>query len=274
MSRSERPTPWPYRQGAVWLSASFSLLAAQPVRLLVIGLLLQLLVGLSQAGFLGLLFMLVLPALSAGVLQAMHLTRQGQRPSLGTLFAAFANPQALGRLVLLGALIVACAVGAVAFGLAGSLATLDPAVLAQLEAGDAEALAQLDPAMLQGAVLALGLGMLVGGSLAFYAVPLIWFSGLGLWRAIADGFLGMIREWRALLVLGVLVGLMSFPIGVLVASHLIAGGEASMLLTLLTLLATVVFQLLLFAAQYLSWADIFGAPPAERQPPAEGQLVA
>jgi hypothetical protein len=258
----------------VWLRGSVGLLATQPLRLLVIGLVLQLLAGVSQAGILGLLFLMVMPVLSAGVLQAMRQAAHGERPGLMTLFAGFSVTSALGRLVALGALVVGVAVLAVALGLAGSLSNLDPNLLARLEAGDTNAVAELDPSVLRNALLALAAGMLLGGSLVFYAVPLIWFSGMTLWRAIWQGILGMVREWRALLVLGLLMGVLSFPVALSLAGLLVTGEDTSALLTLVALLVSVVFQLLLFAAQYQSWADIFGAPAPGKTIVADDQLVA
>lgn len=274
MTPPERRAPWPARQGVTWLRESFGLLSSQPLRLLVIGLVLQLLAGLSQVGLLGLFFLLAMPALSAGVLQAMQTTRQGERPRLGSLFLAFSRPPVLGRLVLLGMLGLACAVISVAVGLGGFLGDLDPALLARLEAGETAAVAELDPAVLQGVLLSLGAGMFLAGTLAFYAIPLLWFSDLGLWHAIARGIAGMLREWRALLVLGLLLGGLSVPVVALLGGFLVMGAGASTPVTLFMLLVTVLFQLLLFAAQYLSFADIFGAPAPPGPAQAEGQLVA
>ena len=67
----------PASRGLAWLAGSLALLRSQMARLLLIGLVLQFLMGFTQAGVLGIAFVLVIPALSAGVLQAMFSVEQG-----------------------------------------------------------------------------------------------------------------------------------------------------------------------------------------------------
>lgn len=270
----ERRSAPPAIQGLHWLRQGLALLAAQPLRLMVLGLVLQLLAGLSQIGLAGFLFFLIAPAFGAGMLQAMHQVHRGERPSLASLFAAFTAPGALGRMLLVGVLGLACAIVAVAIVLSGALSGLDPALQQRLEAGDAAAVAELDPGVLQGALLGLGAGLLFGGTIAFYAVPLIWFSGAGVGRAIGQGLAGMLRAWKALLVMGLLLGLLSLPGAFLAALTLLGGTEPSGVLTLVMLLVVVAFQLLLFATQYVSFMDLFGAPDGALPPAPLDQLVA
>ena len=268
---AQQPPPG-FGRGLDWLRQGSVLLAAQPLRLLLLGLVLQLLAGVSQAGVLGFVFLLVAPAFGAGMLQAMQLVRAGGRPTLASLFVAFAAPASLGRLVLLGALGIGFAIIAMAMVLSGAAVEFDPALLQRLEAGDASAVTELDPALLQGALLGLGFGMLLAGTLAYYAVPLSWFRGLSVGRAIVQGLAGMVRAWRPLLVLGLMLGLLSLPGAILLAFSLLGGVGQSVFLTLPMLLLVVAFQLLLFATQYVSFVDIFGAP--ENPPQPLDQLVA
>ena len=153
---------------------------------------------------------------------------------------------------------------AAAFALAGSVDMLDPALITRIEAGEVEAVAELDPVFIQRVLFGLVLGLLLGGCLSFYAVPLVWFSNQSLGRAIALGLLGMLRQWRALTMMGLVLGVLSIPVAVLTAFVLtaqMAQGSVSPVLTLLMLLAGVAYQLLLFSTQYASYRAIFGGTP-------------
>ena len=92
--KNARP-PLPFSAGFAWLASAVSLIRSNAPRLLLLGLLLQLLGGASQIGILGLLFLLAVPSLTAGMLQGMHQAAQGQKPSAMVLFAAYQGP---GRL--------------------------------------------------------------------------------------------------------------------------------------------------------------------------------
>ena len=70
-------------RGFGWLGESLALLKAQTARLLLIALLLQLILGFTQLPIVGLLVILAVPALNAGVLQCFHVTAAGGRPERG-----------------------------------------------------------------------------------------------------------------------------------------------------------------------------------------------
>ena len=77
---SPAPRRRPAAAGWAWLRSSLSLFRAQPARLLLIAVLLQLILGLSRVPGLGLLVILAVPALTAGLLQALHLVETGRWP--------------------------------------------------------------------------------------------------------------------------------------------------------------------------------------------------
>jgi len=208
----------------------------------------------------------------------MDATRRGRGPSLMTLFAAFRGGPRLPRLLLLGALGLGCTILAVGLTVSGSLAEMDPALLTRLEAGDTTVLAELDPVFIQRVLVGMFAGLLAGGCLSFYAAPLIWFFGLPLGLAVGRGLLGLARQWRALLVLGAVLGLLAVPLVLLAAFSLTAqssGGVGAAALSLLMLLAGVTYQLLMFSTQYASFCDAFetGLPRPEPDTPGD-QLVA
>lgn len=238
-----------------------ALLRAQPVRLLLLGLLMQFLGGMTQVGVMGVVFFIVMPVLTAGMLQAMHLARVGTRPPVLTLFTAFRGSGVLGSLLLLGVIGLAVALVTMGLALAGAMAGVDPAILGRIEAGDASAVADMDPVVLQRALFALVIGLFLGGTLSFYAIPLVWFRRLSLGRAIGAGIVAMFRQWRALLTIGALLALVGLPVGMAIGAMMavqMVSTNPSMLMTLLLALVMVAYQLFIFAVQYLSFADIFG----------------
>jgi hypothetical protein len=268
----------PAGRGLAWLTDSLMLIRRQLSRLLLLGLLLQLLAGLTQIGAIAVLFVLVVPALSAGMLQAMHSADAGVRPSPRYLFMAFARPDRLLRLVLLGGLMLLAAIVAVMVAASGALSALDPDTLSRMEQGDVEAVLQLDPRLIERLMLALVLGLLLSGTLSFFAIPLIWFKNMPLSQAIWLGLAGMIRNWKPLFVLGLFLAVLAVPaviLSALIVSLSAVGQGGSPLLTIVMLFLAVVYQLLLFASQYVAFRDIFrlqGARP--RTSPDQDQLVA
>jgi hypothetical protein len=75
----------------------------------------------------------------------------------------------------------------------------------------------------------------------------------------------MVRNWRPLLLIGVLLGLLAVPIALLFGSFylsVLSEGTASSWLAFLLLLLGPMFQLLLFGTQYLAFRDIFGLDEA------------
>jgi len=68
------------------------------------------------------------------------------------------------------------------------------------------------------------------------------------------------RNWRPLLVIGVVLGLLAVPIALMFGFFYLSAlsdGNASSWLAFLLLLLGPMFQLLLFGTQYLAFRDIF-----------------
>ena len=268
----------PAARGLAWFTGSLILLRAQFVRLLLIGLVLQFLMGLTQLGVLGFLLVLAIPALTAGVMQAMAVAERGLRPPLSALFAAFYAPDRLLRLFLLSAVLIASATLIAGMILSGSVEMMNQDLLTRLEQGDLEALSEIDPVLIQRLAMAVLAGLAVSGSIAYFSIPLIWFRGQPVGAAILNGLVGMMKNWAPFLVLGGLLALMAVPVMLislaLLASSAGTGGSATAL-TLIMLLVMVAYQLLMFGAQYLSFKEIFGTGLEDSTPVhEEDQLVA
>jgi hypothetical protein len=273
--------PLPAARGAAWFMESLVLLRSQASRLLFIAILMQLVLGLVQVPVLGILVVLSVPGLTAGILEAFHVTARGGAPAMRVLFLPLAAGNRRGRLFALGALVFVIGVLCVSLLLGGTLAGLDEATLARLQQGDMNALAEADPLFLSRLLAAFAFSVAISGTLTFFSVPLVWFHDRRIWPAITAGLGGLLRHWKALLVLGAVLAAVSLPFALLIGLLLqlaAAGGAVAYVVTGLVMVLILLFQLLLFGTQYCSFRDIFGfaesAPPPAATGEDDGQLVA
>jgi len=149
--------------------------------------------------------------------------------------------------------------------LAGQVVDIDPDIIIRIEQGDLEALQLIDPQIMESAVLAMAVGAAISGSITYFSIPLIWFRKRKMGSALIMGLKGLGRNWRPLLVIGFLLGILAVPIVLLFGSFYLSalsGGTASSLLAFLLLIVGPMFQLLLFGTQYLAFRDIFGLDEA------------
>jgi hypothetical protein len=268
----------PAARGFAWLSQAFVLLRAQTARLLLLALVMQLILGLSQVPLLGLLIVLSVPGLTAGLLEAFHLTGQGGRPSLRVLFVPLTSGAHAGRLLAMGALVFAVGVVCVSAMLSGSSELADPAVLERIEQGDIEAMAALNQESLGRMALAFLVGIGVSGTLSYFTVPLIWFRDRKLLDGLGTGLKALLLNWRPFLVLGLGLLLLFLPVAILsglLFSLLASGGLGSAVVMGLIMVLLLLFQMMLFGTQYCAFRDIFGIPStAVAAPEDDSQLVA
>jgi len=251
----------PAARGLAWFSGSWALVRMQPLRLLLISLFLQFFLSLAQAGPLGLLVILCLPVLSAGMLHALFTVERGNKPVLATLFIPFTATKNLSKLLLLGAVVMLLGFLVITLLMSGQLVNIDAEVLSRIEQGDIDALQLIDPQIMKNAILAMVIGATVSGSITYFAVPLIWFHKQPVGRSIMLGLTALARNWQPLLVVGLLLGLLAVPIGLLFSYFYLtalSGGTASSVLAFLILLLGPIFQLMLFGTQYLAFRDIYG----------------
>lgn len=251
----------PAARGLAWVSGSWHLFKRQPLRLLLVSLFFQFLLIFSQASVFGLLLILCLPVLSAGMLHAFFLVERGEKPILAVLFMPFIARKGVSQLLLLGGVVMVLGLLVVSLVLAGQLVGIDPEILSRIEQGDLEAIQLIDPKVMESAVLAMAIGAAISGSVTYFSVPLIWFRQQSMGGAVVTGFMALVRNWQPLLVIGVLLGLLAVPVILLFGSLYLSalGNEtASSLLSFLLHLLGSMFQLLLFGTQYLAFRDIFG----------------
>jgi hypothetical protein len=269
----------PARHGIAWLVQSMTLLRAQPARLFLLAMLLQVMMGLTQVPIVGFLLIISVPALSAGLLQAFLVTAEGGKPSPNLLFRPLLSGAHSMRMLAMGALMFAVGVLTVSLVLSGSEAILDPELLSRIEQGDVAALSSLDQGALHKMVLAFLIGISVSGTLSYMTIPLMWFHDRRLGPALGEGLKALVVNWKPFLVLG--LGLAALLIPVSLAAGILflwvgsAGGLAFVVLGLVMLLL-LAFQLVLFGTQFCAFRDIFGLDTgqADSEESDEGQLVA
>jgi hypothetical protein len=124
-----------------------------------------------------------------------------------------------------------------------------------------DALQFIDPKVMESAVMAMAIATAVSGTVTYFSVPLIWFRKQSTGRAVVIGLKGLARNWKPLLVIGLLLGVLAVPMGFLFAFFYVSAiseGAASTWLAFLLLLLGPIFQLLLFGTQYMAFRDIFG----------------
>ena len=282
MSAGGKPgfTVPPANHGIAWIVQSLRLLREQAGRLLLIAVLMQLILGLVQVPLLGLLVVLSVPGLSAGVLEAFRRTEAGQAPAPSLLFLPLVAP-GRGRLFGMGGLVIAVSFVCVSFVM-GSTTELDEDLLLRLQAGDMAALEQLDPTFLTRLLSAFLLSVAISGTMTFFAIPLAWFRDAGLGTALGQGMKALVAAWRPMLLLGLGLFAAFLPFGLLMLLFMQIAAFGGLLGTLglgLVMLTLLGFQLLLFGTQYCSFRDIFGLgeksaelPPEE--PEDDSQLLA
>jgi hypothetical protein len=269
----------PAARGVAWLVAAWTLIRSQTIRLLLISLFFQFFLSFAQAGMLGLVVVLCLPVLSAGILQSLQTADSGKKPMLALLFAGFSNGKSLSKLLLLGAIVMVVGFLIVTLVMSGQVMNLDPEVLKRIETGDLDAIQSIDPQILQNALYAMLIGAAISGTLTYFAVPLIWFKDESVGQSLMAGLAAMAGNWKPLLVTGLLLGLLAAPIGLLFGIFFLSslqGSAISSVLAFLILLFVPLFQLLVFGTQYTAFREIFNfeVNQPEDGSSSDGQLVA
>jgi len=270
---------FPGARGLAWFGSAWTILKAQAIRLLLISLFFQFFLSFAQAGILGLVVLLCMPVLSAGLLHSLHMAALGQKPMLAMLFVGFSNGKSLSKLLLLGAIVMVIGLMVVTIAMSGQVMSLDPELLSRIEQGDMDAIQAIDPHVIRNAMISMLIGAAISGTLTYFAVPLIWFKDAPVGQALLLGLTAMAKNWRPLLLIALLLAAVAIPIGLLFGIFFLAavkGGAAASAVAFLILLFGPLFQLLVYSTQYVAFRDIFRFEVAADNRPDnnDGQLVA
>jgi hypothetical protein len=269
----------PFSQGIAWLLQSLALMRLQAGRLLLIAVIMQVILGLTQVPLIGILIIISVPGLSAGVLEAFDVTRRGGYPGLNLLLKPLKSSKHAGRLLLMGALVFVVGVLSISLVLSGSEELLNPDLMSRIEQGDVEAITQLDQESISKMVLAFMIGISISGTLSYFTIPLIWFRDRKLRIALVEGLKALVVNWKPFLMLA--LGLFATLIPVAIVTGLLFGlasgsGFLSVIVMGGIMILLLAFQMLLFGTQYCAFRDIFGIedPSEPPLPDDDGQLVA
>lgn len=231
-----------------WLSGGWKLFMAAPAIWIAIGVVfavMHVLLGMMP-GLGGIAYMLLLPVLTAGLMEASRVTETGAALQFDALFAGFR--QRTGNLVMLGllslgALIVIGVIVFVIVLIGGGMGAVS-AVKNIADAG-AEAAITTSSASIGMAVGSLLLASLVTLALLlpltmalWFAPALVFFDGMTPLAAMKSSLVASTHNWLALSVYGILAGIL-----MAIATITVVG-----LLVIVPLIATSVF---------LSYRDIF-----------------
>jgi hypothetical protein len=228
--------------------------------LLFLAVLLQLILGLARVPVLGLIIVLAVPALSAGILQAFWLAAAGKRVTASVLFAPLLAGAKTGRFMALGAILFAVAILSVSVMLSGSQDLLSAELLARIEQGEVDAISELDPAVLMNFAYAVAVGVGISGTLSYLAIPLLWFRDEKLFASMVNGCKAMVLNWRPFSMLALGLVLLLIPVAALMAVLFSFAGSAGVLPILvagLVMLIALAFQLLVFGTQFCAFRDIY-----------------
>ena len=238
----------------------------------------QLILGLVQLPLLGVLVILAVPGLSAGILEAFHRARIGSTPAVSLLFRPLSSDR-LGRFVGMGGLVILVSVVWVSFVM-GSTTEIDEALLARLQQGDMAALEEIDPTFVTRLFAAFAISVAISGTLTFFSIPLVWFGNRKLGTALGEGLRALLANWKPMLVLGLALMVVFLPVSLLTALLMqvaLMEGFAGTIGMGLVMMLLLLFQLLLFGTQYCAFAEIFRLEtgPQNAEPPSpDDQLVA
>jgi uncharacterized membrane protein len=260
-----QPVRVPAEQGARWIGDGWRAFMATPGMWLVLAIIWVLvLAALQLIPLVGTLASyLIGPALAGGLLTCARDSLGGRSIDPGQLFDPLTRDDTRGPILVLGALflvanLVLAVLGMMLFaGGAGMLLLEHGGALGEGGATlDAAAAAQLGLGALLGVLVVFTLGLLVT-ILFYYAIPLVMFAGVRPSAAIGLGVRGIVRNWLALLVLGVLWLMLS------------------VLATIPLFLGWLVLLPLTFGAWFASYRDVYPMnEPASGIEPASGMTTA
>jgi len=203
-------------RGAQWISDGWQVFCANPGMWLVLTLVWLLInVAVQLVPFVGLLMALfIAPALCGGLLICCRDSLNRHALDIGQLFDPITDPQRRNSVLIQGALFLLAnlAMLAVAGGL--MMGTLGSAMFehhermlehGRMEPGAIAPAAMMDMAMpvMLAALVALALQVVLW-ALFFYAIPLVLFDGVGQGAALGASLRGVLRNWLALLVFGLI----------------------------------------------------------------------
>ncbi|MCA1779732.1 MAG: hypothetical protein LC637_10195 [Xanthomonadaceae bacterium] len=281
MTQAPRIAKAGFGDGIGWLSGGGELLGRGGVALVRIAAVLLVISLIQLLPVLGLLVLgLISPILTAGMLNVFRAVQRGEKPEPALLLAGFYDRRVRSGLLMLGLFFV--------IGIFVALATLTAWLAPQMDLQQLGALFG-DPnavnnnpeqffALFQGVnvfgglLLSVSVFALVLGAL-YFAVPLVFFWHWPVMAALLWSLRALLVNWSAFLGFGLVLFGALFIIGLVfgVFAGILSlglGGFGALLVQVLSMVISLFIQLLVAAAQWLAFVEIF--PVDASGGPAEG----
>ena len=256
----------PARTGAQWVRAGVRTFFKQPLAMA--GLFFMFMATLSVIAFVplvgGVLALLVVPAITVGLMAAAREADEGRFPMPSTLFTAFRQgPQATRAMLVLGAFYAACVLLVM-----GASALIDGGRFAQLyvQGGGITQELVTDPQFRLAMWLSTLLYLPV--SLAFWHAPaLVHWHGVAPVKSLFFSLVAVLKNTRAFLLYGALWMAMSFGAGlVLLVLTAITGSPLVASVGLLPV--ALVVAAMFFTSLWFTFRDSFSVDNADPAPPS------
>lgn len=255
-----------FSRGLRWLPAGAELLVSGPGPLAGVAALWLLISLIAVIPVIGQAFLaLITPLLTAGVLTAYAQIAAGQRPSPTTLLAGWQDTRRRGALLLVGLWGICGSLIAVSV-LAAWLGTqLTPEQLEAAMASPEAMMGAMEQISLGGGLFAAALILALVLASMYFAIPLIMFAGTAVVASLLASLKAAFANWAAFLGFGIaatalLLGLGLIMVLLLFVLGLAFGQAGQMLGQVLFLLMTMFIQMIMAAAQYVAFRDIFELP--------------
>ncbi len=274
-------------RGLVWFRGGVRMLDRNPRGLLTVAallILLQQIPGLlgptTLAAVFAVTFLLLFPALFAGLQFAIAEADAGRPVGPGHLFEGLRRPGARASLIVLG-LVVLLVVMAMAWIVHRQLSADQMQTLLLISQQklkpDSPEFQAIAPALLKliGTLLALGFVLTVG---LFFAVPRVMFDARAALPALVESFLACASNVLPLLLYGVVFVAATFAamlgLGVVAMFLGLMGSVGMVLMQLVVFALFVVTALVNAAVGYLAWREVFGHAQAcaPRAGPPQGTI--
>ncbi|MFO7762587.1 MAG: BPSS1780 family membrane protein [Wenzhouxiangellaceae bacterium] len=274
-----------FGDGAGWLIGGGELLGRGGSALMRVVLVLLVISLIQIVPLIGtLVLLLISPALTAGMLNVFRSVEQGVPPGAETVLAGLRDPGRRGPLLMLGAFFIIGVFAAIG-GLSAWLAPqMDLQALAEfmndpeaLDNNPEQFLALFEGVNVFGGLLlaVVVLAAVLGG--LYFAVPLVFFWNWPVFTALVWSLRALLINWLAFLGFGLVVIGVFLLAGITFAfiSGIIAlalGTAGAFIAQLLSMALSLFLQLLVAAAQWRSFIQVFPAGPDEQDGPGEGAL--
>lgn len=270
-----------FRQGLSWLPASAEMMRSGFRPLLGIAALWLLVSLIGLIPLIGqLIIVIITPMLTAGVLLAFDRLGEQRIPQPTTLFAGWHDPLRRNSLLTLGLFMLGGAMAAalILFSwLGGQMGQEQLQALLRQESPEAVAQALSNVSIGGGLLLAtLVMGLVLAG--LYFSVALVMFGKAPALQAFLVSIKAVLVNWVAFV--GYLLALFAIALGfgfiLLLVTGLLTlalGAIGAFITQIVTLLAFMLFQILMAGAQYLAFSQVFGWSPGLEDDDSSGPTV-